>query len=84
MEFVSEDMEIGDLDLDRLEVACSDKHPSQISPQQVFLLEKAIIQDKKSSSLRVVIESLKVTNGNKNQKKKKRGEYLAMLKESNQ
>ena len=36
MEFVSEDMEIGDLDLDRMEVACSYKDPSQISPSASF------------------------------------------------
>ena len=66
MELVSEDMEIGDLDLDELEAACSNKTPTQISPQQVSLLEKAIIQAKKSSSLGVVVESLKVTNEKKN------------------
>ena len=73
MELVSEDMEIGDLDLDGLEVACSDKTPTQIFPQQVSLLEKAIIQAKNSSSLGVVVESLKVTDCKKNQKKRKEG-----------
>ena len=66
-------MEIGDLDLVRLEAACFDKTPNQIPPQQVSLLEKAIIQAKNSSSLGVVVESLKVTNGKKNLKKDKRG-----------
>ena len=66
MELVSEDMEIGYLDLDGMEVACSDKVPTQIPPQQVSLLEKAIIQAKNSSSIGVVVESLKVTNGKKN------------------
>ena len=61
-------MEIGYLDLDGLEVSCSDKTPTQIPPQQVSLLEKALIQSKNSNSLGVVVESLKVTNGNKNQK----------------
>ena len=42
-EFATEDMEIGDLYLDRLEVACSNKDPAKIHPQQVSLLEKAII-----------------------------------------
>ena len=73
MELVSKDTEIGDLDLDDLEAACSDKTPTQIPPQQVSLLEKAIIQAKNSSSLGVVVESLKVTDGKKNQKKENRG-----------
>ena len=46
MEVVSEDMEIGDLDLDKMEAACLDKDPTLIPPQQVSLLEKAIIQAK--------------------------------------
>ena len=69
MELVSKDMEIGDLDLDGLEAACSDKTPTQIHPQQVSLLDKSIIQAKNSSSLGVVMESLKVMDGKKNQKK---------------
>ena len=39
-EGATEDMEIGDLDLDRLESSCSDKDPAKIPPQQVSLLEK--------------------------------------------
>ena len=66
-------MEIGDLDLERMEVACSNKDLSLIPPQQVSLLYKAIIQAKNSSSLGVVVESLKVTEGKKNPKKDKRG-----------
>ena len=66
-------MEIGDLDLDGLEAACSDKTPTQIPPQQVSLLEKALIQDKNLNSLGVVVESLKVKDGKKNKKKEKRG-----------
>ena len=54
-------------------MACSDKDTSQIPPQQVSLLEKAIIQAKNSSSLGVVVESLKVIDAKKNQKKEKRG-----------
>ena len=67
-------MEIGDLDLDRLEGACFDKYPAKIPPQQVSLLEKAIIQAKNANNLGVVMESLKVTEGKgKNTKKDKRG-----------
>ena len=67
-------MEIGDLDLDRLEVACSNKEPATIPPQQVSLLEKAIIQAKNANNLGVVTEALKVTDGKgKNSKKDKRG-----------
>ena len=66
MELVSEDMEIGDLDLDEMEAAFSKKTPTHIPPQQVSLLKKAIIQAKNSSSLGVVVESLKVTDGKKN------------------
>ena len=39
-------MEIGDLDLEGLEVACSKKVPEQIPPQQVSLLEKGYNQGK--------------------------------------
>ena len=41
-----EEMEIGDLDLEGLEVECSKKVPEQIPPQQVSLLEKEIIKEK--------------------------------------
>ena len=73
MEVASEDMEIGDIELDRMEAACSDKDPALIPPEQVSLLEKSIIQAKNASSLGVVAESLKVTEGKKNMKKDKRG-----------
>ena len=66
-------MEIGNLDLDRMEAACSNQDPSLIPPQQVSLLEKAIIQANNASSLGVVAESLKVIEGKKNTKKDKRG-----------
>ena len=66
----TEYMEIGDLDLERLEVSCSDKILAQIPPQQVSLLEKEIIQDKNMDSLGVVFESLKESDGKKKLKKK--------------
>ena len=73
-EVATEDMEIGDLDLDRLEAACSDKDPVKIPLQQVSLLEKAIIQAKNANNLGVVTKALKVTDGKgKNSKKDKRG-----------
>ena len=73
-EVVSEDMEIGDLDLDRMEASCYDQDPAKIPPHQVSLLEKAIIQAKNVNTLGVVTESLKVTEGKgKNSKKDKRG-----------
>ena len=73
-EVVSEDMEIGDLDLDRMEAASYDQDPTKIPPQQVSLLEKVIIQAKNANTLGVVTKSLKVTEGKgKNIKKDKRG-----------
>ena len=58
-EVVFEDMEIGDLDLDRMEAACYDQDLAKIPPQQVSLLEKAIIQAKNTNTLGVVTEKLK-------------------------
>ena len=72
---VSEDMELGDLDLDRMEVASCIKDLTLMPSQQVSLLEKAIIQAKNMSSLRVVAESLKLTEGKKNMKKDKRDRH---------
>ena len=46
-------MEIGDLDLVRLETTCSEKVPEKILPQQVKLLEKAIIKAKSMKFLGV-------------------------------
>ena len=70
----SDDMEVGDLDLDRMEEACFDQEPAKIPPQQVYLLEKAIIQAKNANTLGVVTGSLKVTDGKvKHSKKDKRG-----------
>ena len=67
-------MEVGYLDLDRMEAACSDQDPANIPPQQVSLLEKAIIQAKNEKTLGVVTKYFKVTNGKgKNSKKDKRG-----------
>ena len=66
-------MEIGDLDLDRLEDAFYKKDLATIPPQQVSLLEKAITQDKNANNLGVVIEALKFIDGKgKNSKKYKR------------
>ena len=73
MEVASKDMEIGDLDLDRMEAARWILDPALIPPQQVSLLEKSIIQAKNASSLGLVVESLKVTEGRKNTKKDKIG-----------
>ena len=67
-------MEIGDLDLDRMEDSCYDQDPAKIPSQQVSLLEKVIIEAKNANTLGVMIESLKVTNmKGKNSKKDKRG-----------
>ena len=68
-----EDMEIGDMDPEGLEAACSDKIPTQSTPQQVSFLEKVIFQAKNMNSLGVVVESLKDTDGKKKQKKEKQG-----------
>ena len=43
-EVEEEEMEIGDLDLVGLEIACSVKIPEKIIPHQVTLLEKEIIK----------------------------------------
>ena len=47
-------MEVGYLDLDRMEAACSDQDPAKIPLQQVSLLEKVIIQAKNANTLGVV------------------------------
>ena len=65
--------------MDGLEVACSDNTPSQIPPQQVSLLEKAIIKEKNMKFLGVTIKSLKEPDRKKKTKKKSRG-GLAMSK----
>ena len=39
-------MEIGDIDMVGLEMTCSEKVPKKIFPQQITLLEKAIIKAK--------------------------------------
>ena len=56
-------MEVGDLDLDRMEASCFDQDRAKIPSQQVSLLEKAIIQAKNANTLEVVTESLKVIDG---------------------
>ena len=56
-------MEIGDLDLNRMEATCSNKDPTTTPPQQVYLLEKAIIQAKNANTLGFMSEALKVIEG---------------------
>ena len=65
-------MEIGDLDLDGLEAACSKKIPDHIPSQQVSLLEKAIIKAKAMKFLEVAAKSIKDLDGKKKGKKEKR------------
>ena len=62
-EGATEDMQIRDLYIDRLEATCSNKDPATIPPQQVSLLEKSIIQAKNVNNLGVVTEALKVIDG---------------------
>ena len=81
-EGISEDMEVGDLDLDRMEAACSDQEPTKTPPQQVSLLEKAIIQAKNANTLGVVTESLKVTDGKGKHSKKTNEEDQVISRES--
>ena len=64
-------MEIGDLDLAGLEIACSEKVPENIPPQQLTLLEKMIIKHKLMKFLGVSSESLKNPNNKKKRKKEK-------------
>ena len=68
-------MELGDLDLEGLEAVCSTKLPEHISPQQVSLLEKAILKTKTMKFLRIMSESLKDLDGKKKLKKEKRGSH---------
>ena len=62
-ETTGEEMEIGDLDLEGLEVACSEKVLEQIPPQEVYLLEKDIIKEKTMKFLGITSESLKDLDG---------------------
>ena len=71
LETYGEEMEIGDIDLDGLEVACSKKVPEQISFQQVTLLEKTIIQAKAMKFLGVATRSFKDLDGKKKGKREK-------------
>ena len=66
-----EDMIIGDLDLDGLEAAVATNWSKDISPQQVNLLEKAIILSNKK--LGVISGSPKEVEGKCKGKKEKRG-----------
>ena len=70
-----DEMELGDLDLEGLEVACSAKLPEHIPSQQVSLLEKEIIKMKTVNFLRITSESLKDPDGKKKGKKEKRGRH---------
>ena len=76
-----EEMEIGDLYLEGLEVACSEKVQEKIPPQQVSLLEKAINKAKTMKFLGITSESLKDPNCKKKGKNKKE-EGTTMCKES--
>ena len=68
-------MEIGDLDLVGIETTCSNMAPERIVPQQVTLLEKAIIKAKAMNSLGVSAESLKDQEWKKKEKKETHGRY---------
>ena len=68
-------MEIGDMDLVGLETTCSEKVPEKILPQQVTLLEKAIIKAKSMKFLGVSVEPLKDPNGKKKGNKENRGRH---------
>ena len=68
-------MEIGDMDLVGLEIACSKKVPEKVLPQQVTLLEKAIIKAKSMKFLGISAEPLKDPDGKKKGKKENRGRH---------
>ena len=68
-------MEMGEFDLVGIETACSDMAPERSVPQQVTLLEKAIIKAKVMNSLGVSTESLKDREGMKKEKKETCGRY---------
>ena len=70
-----EEMELWDLDLEGLGVACSKKLLEQIPPQQVSLMEKTIIKEKTMKFLGIMSESLKDLDGKKKLKKEKRGSH---------
>ena len=67
------DMILGDLDLDGLEEDFAVNNPKDISPQQVNLLEKAIIISKTSKNLGVQKGLLKEVEGKRKGKGEKRG-----------
>ena len=73
-----DEMELGDLDLEGLEVACSAKLPEHIPSQQVSLLEKEIIKMKTMNFLRITSESLKDLDGKKKGKNEKRGRHSSV------
>ena len=54
-------MDIGDLDLEGIEKACSDKDHGYIPQEQVSLLKEAILKAKFSNSLGINLGSFKET-----------------------
>jgi len=69
----AEDMSIGELDLDGLEAAFASNQPKDITPQQVNLLEKAIIRLKTGKNLGVGSGTPKELEVKRKGKKEKRG-----------
>ena len=57
----SEEMDIGDLDLEGIEKACSDKALGYVPQEQVSLLKEAILKAKFSNSLGIHSSSFKET-----------------------
>ena len=74
------EMELGDLDLEGLEVACYENLREQIPPQQVSLLEKEFIKEKTMKFLGITFESLKDLDGVKRKVKRKNKEGAVMCK----
>ena len=68
-----EDMILGELDLDGLEAAFASNRPKDITPQQVNLLEKAIIITKTTNCLGVATGPPKETDGKRRGKIDKKG-----------
>ena len=69
-EDTSDDLPLGELDLEGLEATCATEIPKSIPPQQVSLLGEAILKSKAVKALGIVSESLKEGDG----KNKSRGE----------
>jgi len=64
-EDMSEEILLGKLDLEGLEVAGATEIPESIPPQQVSLLGEAILKSKTVKALGIVTESLKECDGKK-------------------